>query len=249
MVFTKENAIKYRLLRSQLAAGKRTSAACKTSRLNTSRAASAAMAREQPLHEAMLKEGSEEPPVTRSKTQGTARQTRQVSANSAIVVGQGGNEKHLAHARGTETTPPTYDSPTEPGDDELVVTHDVANQRFLVHLENPRQGRRKKRPRDEHEDEPEDHAYLAYSVDQPAEIGGSTPVMDIYHTWTPSLARGRGLARKLCDEAVLYATEQGMLVSPSCSYVRDTYTPRYSQLHGLFIFFRHQQHDQFEGYQ
>eukprot|EP00240_Pyramimonas_obovata_P015943 CAMPEP_0118925636 /NCGR_PEP_ID=MMETSP1169-20130426/3491_1 /TAXON_ID=36882 /ORGANISM="Pyramimonas obovata, Strain CCMP722" /LENGTH=269 /DNA_ID=CAMNT_0006866985 /DNA_START=91 /DNA_END=900 /DNA_ORIENTATION=+ len=101
------------------------------------------------------------------------------------------------------------------------VRHDVSASRFVIDL-----GAHKRKRNDpaqasgENQGEPEAEAYLAYTVDEEARA------LDVYHTWTPSSARGRGLAARLCDAAITYAMQTGLQVLPSCSYVRHTYLPK-----------------------
>mmetsp|Transcript_40671 Transcript_40671/g.68101 ORF Transcript_40671/g.68101 Transcript_40671/m.68101 type:complete len:169 (+) Transcript_40671:332-838(+) len=95
------------------------------------------------------------------------------------------------------------------------VRHDISRSRFVLALET----QKKKRKRRGKDGEPETEAYLAYITHK----GQGT--FDIYHTWTPPAARGKGCAARLCAAAVSYATQEGLTVVPSCSYVRDTYLP------------------------
>ncbi|XP_062185214.1 acetyltransferase At1g77540-like [Phragmites australis] len=67
---------------------------------------------------------------------------------------------------------------------------------------------------------PDGEAFLQYRLPSPA-------VMDVVHTYVPRSKRGRGLAARLCDAAFAHARGRGMRVVPTCSYVSDTYLPRY----------------------
>jgi uncharacterized protein len=51
--------------------------------------------------------------------------------------------------------------------------------------------------------------------------------MDIFETFVPAKARGRGIAERLVAEAFRFARAKGWRVRPSCSYVSDTYLPRH----------------------
>lgn len=66
------------------------------------------------------------------------------------------------------------------------------------------------------------------SIIPPLETGPGTPsapVMDIWQTYTPPAARGKGAARLLSDAAFAYAEGAGMPIRPTCGYIRDTYMP------------------------
>ena len=56
--------------------------------------------------------------------------------------------------------------------------------------------------------------------------------IDIYSTYVPQSHRGKGLAKTLVDSAVEYATNEGLKIKPSCSYV-ENYFDRKSELKGL----------------
>lgn len=72
---------------------------------------------------------------------------------------------------------------------------------------------------------------LNYTLDQSNDINGSAiVVMDIIHTYVPPSARGCGIAKILCDSAFEYAQEEGYTIKPSCSYVSDTYIPKYNPI-------------------
>ncbi len=73
------------------------------------------------------------------------------------------------------------------------IVHDQPGQRFLAQTEKGT-------------------AILAY--DRPAD-----GVMDIYSTFVPLAARGRGIAARLVEAAVAHARAQGYRIVPSCSYV------------------------------
>ena len=49
--------------------------------------------------------------------------------------------------------------------------------------------------------------------------------MDLFETFVPPHARGRGVAAALVAEAFCFARAHGWRVRPSCSYVADTYLP------------------------
>ncbi len=53
-------------------------------------------------------------------------------------------------------------------------------------------------------------AYLKYSI--------RDNVMSLDSTYTPEEFRGRGLARRLVEEAIKYARENGLKIKPVCSY-------------------------------
>ena len=60
-----------------------------------------------------------------------------------------------------------------------------------------------------------------------AQGSASSVVMDLFETFVPAQARGRGIARIVVAEAFCFARARGWRVHPSCSYVRDTYLPRH----------------------
>ncbi|KAK9675894.1 hypothetical protein RND81_11G039300 [Saponaria officinalis] len=51
-------------------------------------------------------------------------------------------------------------------------------------------------------------------------------VMDLIHTYVPPSMRGLGLASLLCSAVFCHAETHSLLVSPTCSYVSDTFLPR-----------------------
>lgn len=55
-------------------------------------------------------------------------------------------------------------------------------------------------------------AYLTYM-----DLGKQT--IDIYRTFVPDALRGRGLAALLAAAALKYATDQGLTIIASCSYM------------------------------
>jgi predicted GNAT family acetyltransferase len=55
-------------------------------------------------------------------------------------------------------------------------------------------------------------AQLSYST-----LGDGT--LDLYSTYVPEEARGRGIASRLVEAAVGHARESGAHIIPSCSYV------------------------------
>ncbi|KAH9603343.1 hypothetical protein KSS87_004776 [Heliosperma pusillum] len=57
-------------------------------------------------------------------------------------------------------------------------------------------------------------------------VEGSYHVMDLIHTYVPPSKRGLGLASLLCVAAFNHARTHLLLVSPSCSYVSETFLPR-----------------------
>jgi len=73
------------------------------------------------------------------------------------------------------------------------IVHDQPEQRFLAQTEKGT-------------------AILAY--DRPG-----NGVMDIYSTFVPPAARGRGIAARLVEAAVAHARAEGYRIVPSCSYV------------------------------
>ena len=46
-------------------------------------------------------------------------------------------------------------------------------------------------------------------------------VLDLVHTEVPRELEGRGIASDLASAALAYAAEQGMLVRPTCPFVRS----------------------------
>lgn len=73
------------------------------------------------------------------------------------------------------------------------IEHDQPGQRFLAHTG-------------------EGTAVLAYDRT-------GDRVMDIYSTFVPPAARGRGIAARLVEAAVAHARAEGYRIIPSCSYV------------------------------
>ncbi len=55
--------------------------------------------------------------------------------------------------------------------------------------------------------------------------------IDITHTIVPKQIGGRGIAAELVTEALEYAKENGLKVTPTCSYVR-VFFERYSTKYG-----------------
>jgi predicted GNAT family acetyltransferase len=56
------------------------------------------------------------------------------------------------------------------------------------------------------------HAIMEYTV--------SGKEMDIFHTFTDTELRGQGLAEKLALAALEYAKKNGLLVVPTCDFVK-----------------------------
>ena len=86
--------------------------------------------------------------------------------------------------------------------DDLRVLHDREGQRFCVKLEGY-------------------EACLMYRQ--------KGKEINLYHTYVPEVFRGRGLAEKLCKAAFEYAKQKNLIVSPSCSYISDTYLRRHPE--------------------
>ena len=57
--------------------------------------------------------------------------------------------------------------------------------------------------------------------------------LDLYHTYVPEVFRGRGMAERLCKAAFEYAKANGLTVTPSCSYISDTYLKRHKEYEAL----------------
>ena len=76
---------------------------------------------------------------------------------------------------------------------EVVVQHDIEGRMFYI-------------------DDEVGRAYLTYM-----DLGKQT--IDIYRTFVPDELRGRGLAALLAAEALKYASEQGLKIIASCSYM------------------------------
>ncbi len=57
------------------------------------------------------------------------------------------------------------------------------------------------------------HAIMEYTI--------SGKEMDIFHTFTDAELRGQGLSEKLALAALEYAKENGLLVVPTCDFVRE----------------------------
>ncbi|MGQ4833899.1 MAG: GNAT family N-acetyltransferase [Candidatus Asgardarchaeia archaeon] len=67
-------------------------------------------------------------------------------------------------------------------------------------------------------------AYLKYS------INGN--VMSLDSTYTPEEFRGRGIAKRLMEEAIKYAKENGLKIKPVCSYAVHFFKkyPQYKEI-------------------
>jgi len=57
-------------------------------------------------------------------------------------------------------------------------------------------------------------------------------VLNVVHTYVPSLLRGRGIAAKLVEAVIEYAKRNDFKIIPSCSYVKS-YFDRHSEYKGL----------------
>ncbi len=57
--------------------------------------------------------------------------------------------------------------------------------------------------------------------------------LDLYHTYVPEAFRGRRIAEHLCKAAFEHAKANGLTVSPSCSYISDTYLKRHREYEPL----------------
>ncbi|WP_373187121.1 GNAT family N-acetyltransferase [Halopseudomonas sp.] len=86
---------------------------------------------------------------------------------------------------------------------EINIQHDQNDKQFYVTIDGSR-------------------AYLAYM-----DLGKKT--LDIYRTFVPNALRGNGLAARLTEHALQYASERGYQVIPSCSYV-ERYMQRQEKL-------------------
>jgi predicted GNAT family acetyltransferase len=74
--------------------------------------------------------------------------------------------------------------------------------------------------------EPSDEVYVAYELD-------SLKRIVLFHTWTPSALRGKGLAARVCEEAFAWAEANDVRVVPECSYVSDTFLAKRKDLERL----------------
>lgn len=74
--------------------------------------------------------------------------------------------------------------------------------------------------------EPSDAVYVAYELD-------SLKRIVLFHTWTPSALRGKGLAARVCEEAFAWAEANDTRVVPECSYVSDTFLAKRKDLERL----------------
>lgn len=74
--------------------------------------------------------------------------------------------------------------------------------------------------------EPSDEVYVAYELD-------SLKRIVLFHTWTPSALRGKGLAARVCEEAFAWADANDVRVVPECSYVSDTFLAKRKDLERL----------------
>ena len=68
--------------------------------------------------------------------------------------------------------------------------------------------------------DPLGRAYLSYM-----DLGKQT--IDVYRTFVPETLRGKGLAAVLAAAAMAYASQQGLTIIPSCSYM-ERYMERHS---------------------
>ncbi len=59
-------------------------------------------------------------------------------------------------------------------------------------------------------------------------------VLDVVHTWTPPVLRGRDVAARLTDAAFAYAREHGLRIVPTCSYTR-AYVAAHPELADLTV--------------
>ncbi len=57
-------------------------------------------------------------------------------------------------------------------------------------------------------------------------------VLNVTHTYVPSLLRGKGIAAKLVEAIIEYAKKNDFKIIPSCSYVK-VYFDRHSENKGL----------------
>lgn len=90
--------------------------------------------------------------------------------------------------------------------EELSVEHDVQGRRFRVQVSGQ-------------------EAVLAYRM------SGTT--MDMYHTFVPEAARGKGLAEKLVKAGFEYAKANGLTVVPTCPYISGAYLKRHTEYQSL----------------
>jgi hypothetical protein len=86
---------------------------------------------------------------------------------------------------------------------DISIQHDSDDKQFFITIDGAR-------------------AYLAYM-----DLGEKT--LDIYRTFVPKALRGKGLAAKLAEHALQFASEKGYEVIPSCSYV-EHYMQRQKKL-------------------
>ncbi len=87
--------------------------------------------------------------------------------------------------------------------EEITIQHDPDDKQFFITIDGTR-------------------AYLAYM-----DLGRKT--LDIYRTFVPNALRGKGLAAKLTEHALQFASDRGYEVIPSCSYV-ERYMQRQENL-------------------
>lgn len=55
-------------------------------------------------------------------------------------------------------------------------------------------------------------------------------IMDVEHVYVPSRLRGRGIAEIFVKRVYEIAKQKGYLIKPSCTYVKNTFLPRHSEL-------------------
>ncbi|XP_039117153.1 acetyltransferase At1g77540-like [Dioscorea cayenensis subsp. rotundata] len=70
-------------------------------------------------------------------------------------------------------------------------------------------------------------AFLQYHLRDVSVDNSTKTVMDMVHTFVPRSKRGMGLAAILCSAAFDHAQRHSMVVIPTCSYISDTFLPRF----------------------
>lgn len=90
--------------------------------------------------------------------------------------------------------------------DEKVI-HESDNNRFVIYLDGS-------------------EAYVEYKM--------TDDTIDLYHTFTDPVLRGKGLAAHVVRAAFEYAKENNLKVIPTCSFVRS-FVRRYKEYKELVI--------------
>eukprot|EP00753_Platysulcus_tardus_P011893 PLAT3322.17.p1 GENE.PLAT3322.17~~PLAT3322.17.p1 ORF type:complete len:263 (+),score=62.58 PLAT3322.17:2-790(+) len=112
----------------------------------------------------------------------------------------------------------------------MAISHDRRNCRFVVRLDGEADGKV--------DDEADCEAYVQYKLisarGKRRRLAVSSDrldgdVVDAFHTYVPSWARGQRHAERLCLALFAWAKSEGFYVKPSCSYISDRFLLSYPQ--------------------